>query len=193
MKKLLFVVVILSSLNYSCSKKDHYIVIAPATPPLIEYPIDLNFTINPACQIFYNFPYSDPMLEERDFYFFAYSHSSLPDDTSGSYINVSQTYFYYNDSFSVPQFIVSAKGQNGINYFGITPDSSDFNLFTLPYQNGFAFFSGTCQAAPAPGSMKYHTISSLKTQPLSFSGFFDLLNGTGSIRIKGSVYLSKIK
>lgn len=188
MKKLLLVVSIFSALNYSCSKKDQSEVTVP--PQLTEYPIDLNFAIRPSCSIITdNTSYLYPDIV--DFHFFAGCNSSLPDDTSGSYINISQTYFDYDQSYSAPQFIISANGQNGNNYFGIKPDSSDFNLFKLPYQNGFASFSGTCQIAPAPDSRKYHNISSLKTQPLIFSGFFDIVNNTGSIRIKGSIYLQK--
>lgn len=190
MKNLLFILCILPVLNESCSKKNHAIITAPATTSLMEYPIDLTFAIDATCSIFidsnsYFYP------DEKDFNFFARSDSSLPNDSSGSYINIVQTYFDYNQSYSTPLIIITANGNKGANYFGIIPDSSGFNFFTLPYQNGFASFSGACQVAPAPASAKYHTISSRKTQPLTFSGFFDVLHHTGNIRINGSVYLAK--
>lgn len=190
MKKLLILVSILSILNYSCSKKEHTIIAAP--PLLVEYPIDLNFTINPKCSIEGDSYIYEPNPDLKYFHFFAGCDSNLPNDASGSYINISQTIFsdyYPNDS--IPQIIISTREQSNINYFGIIPDSSDFNVFNLPYQNGFASFSGTCQVAAAPASMKYHTMSSLKTRPLTYSGYFDLLNSTGNFRIKGSVYLPK--
>lgn len=191
MKKKLFVLLIVLIANYSCSKKDQAIVITP--PPLIEYPIDLKFDITPECQIKID-SFDDNYYGEGKssyFNFFARSNSNLPNDSSGSYITISQNYYDDAQIYTIPQFIISSNAQNGNSFFGIIPDSSDFNLFKLPYQNGYVAFSGTCQVAPAPASRKYHAIRNIRTQPLTFSGFFDISNNTGSFSLKGTVYLPK--
>jgi len=191
MKKILFVLAVLLTLNYSCSRKDHIIIPSSSPHPLIEYTIDLNFTINPSCSIRYDSTddYEDYFyLIEKDFEFTAGSDSNLPYDTSGSYIRVFQNYSYYTESYSLPQFDVKTKNQNSTNFFIVQPVSRDFNLFTLPFLNDTVSFSGTCKVIGGAG--KYQTIG-FKTQPLTFSGVFDLAHDTGSFRIKGSVYLQQ--
>jgi hypothetical protein len=192
MKTLLIVVLIvvlsLFALNNSCSKKDQSIItVSQPTPPApIEYPIDLNFSINTSCYIFYDSTNDYPWFREKDFYFFAYSKSNLPNNTSGSYIDIQQIYGYYSQTYNDAEFIISTNepfpNENGLH---IQPRKK-FNFFTLPYQSGVALFSDTCYVTA--GSGKYIRIGQ-KNTPLIFSGFIDLTNGTGSVRIKGSVYL----
>jgi hypothetical protein len=181
---------ILSVSNYSCSKKDHWTLgRGEPLPPLIEYPIDLNFTINPSCSI----SYSDDTLSEawsKNFEFNAYSDSSLPNDSSGSYMKTSQVYSYYYEyeSCTDATFDISTREQSNPSgkIFLTMLARENFNFFTLPYQSGIASFSDTCYVIYGGG--KYKTVDP-KTSPLIFSGFVDLVNGTGIMRIKGSIYL----
>lgn len=195
MKKLLLIVFVLSALNYSCSKKDHWTLGQGAPPLLIEYPVDLNFTVNPSCNIVYD-PFSYGITVH--FKFSAGSDSNLPNDTLGSHIKVFQDYTSYYSGvtysvdddkyYTVPEFDISANGQNDANHFIIQPADSGFNLFTRPFQNDTVSISGTCKAIGGNG--KYSSIGQ-KISPLIFSGFMDTTNHTGSIRIKGSVYLQQ--
>lgn len=193
MKKLLLAISILSALNYSCSKKDHIII--PSTPPpiLTEYQVDLNFTINPVCRISYDDGAGYPPFKEKDFEFYASSDSNLPNDNSGTHIDVNQVYSYYYDyeTTSSNIFHISIKGQQNppTDEDGFYMQTrNNFNFFNLPYQSGIASFSDTCYVTGGNG--KYSGIGQ-KVTPLIFSGFMDTTNHTGSIRIKGFVYLQQ--
>lgn len=197
MKKAFLVPAVSLILGYSCSKIDHNPIIVPPPPPssstlptLIEYPIDLNFNINASCRIWYDDGAGYAPMEERDFEFHAYSIANLRNDTPGTYINVFQVYGLYSKSYSVPVFNVYTKAQNdgNSNYFEITPDSPDFNFFTLPYQNGSASFSGACHVTKRPAQYVSGVIPKPKLMPLNFSGFVDTIHHTGSMRLQGSLY-----
>lgn len=194
MKKLLLLLLSLSALNYSCFKKDNTTIIAPAQPPpptpLIEYPIDLNFNINSSYYISFDSTNDYPWFREKNFYFSADSKSNLPNDTSGSNIYVSQGYSYYGQTYSDASMVITPNDQNSYpnqDDFIVQP-IRNFNFFSLTYQSGAAVFSDTCYITAGDG--KYINISK-KIIPLIFSGFIDSANGTGNIRIKGSVYLQR--
>jgi hypothetical protein len=196
MTKLILAGLLLCSLNYSCSKKDHAEAAPPAGQPIlqqavrtIEYPIDLDFTKQSTLFIYSDSTDPYPYFREQDFEFHAVSDSNLPNDSSGSIVAILQNYSYFTKTYSAPEIIVTANAENRSNFFRIVPDSV-FNVFNLAYQNGSVSFSGTCHAVPDPQSKKYETITSVKSQPLYFSGSFDSSNHTGNIKIKGSVYLS---
>lgn len=181
MKKLLLFFSLISFI--SCSKtynEPGRLITNSPSAPLTAYPVDLNFTISPDCDIYYDTIGYAPFFEKT-----ISLSASCNGNIGGATVNLlgalSQSYYYFRNFYSSLQAYIYDQNTNDKMEFVIL----DFNMFLLPYINGVATFSGTCR--PNSGSGRYINVGR-GTNTLSITGIADPFSHTGSFRIQGTLY-----
>ncbi len=182
MKKLLLFFSLISFI--SCSKtynEQGQLITTPPVVVLTAYPVDLNFTIEPDCNIVYDTLGNYLPLFEKVIYLFARCNGTIGGNNIFLSGYISQSYLYFYNTYSPANVTINELNTNNKIELAIL----DFNMFLLPYNNGAATFSGTC--SPYSGSEKYFNVRRGNTT-LSITGIADAFSHAGSFRIQGTLY-----